>query len=436
MKGSVSKTCSCPPRLDVRGRKISCKKQHGSWSFTLDLGRDPVTNKRRQLRRRGFNSQAEAQAELTRTLASLDAGQLRDDGGLTVATWLKQWMSRKEKSLRPTTLTDYRRHINVHIVPALGGVRLRDLRPSHVRSLLDSCEAGGSEREPLGTTSIRRVHATLRSALNDAVHEGLLPTNPAASVRPPRVVRPKVNPWSPEELGRFLDSMAAHPLAAYFELVAMTGLRRGEAAGLRWSDVDLDAGVITVRQQITHMDGECPTCDTVHKGVHFGPPKTASGEARRIDLGGHVVGVLLAHRLKQESLRTEWGKAYSDHDLVFPREDGTPMNPTRFTAEFQKLREASGARHVRLHDLRHGRASLLMASGTDIAVVSKMLGHSSIAITADTYSHLLEGVGRKAADAADALVPRRQQEDPCDQSVTSPPLPSPHEGETDQQSHR
>ncbi len=135
-----------------------------------------------------------------------------------------------------------------------------------------------------------------------------------------------------------------------------------------------------------------------------------------MDLGEHAVGLLVAHGLTQDARRQAWGPAYSDHDLVFAREDGTPLRPERVTKRFSLLVKHVGLRPVRLHDLRHGRASLLLASGTDIAVVSKMLGHSSIALTADTYSHLLDGVGRKAADAADALIPRR----PRDQSVTSP----------------
>lgn len=418
MRGSVRKSCTCPSQYDAKGRRKTCKKSHGSWSYTIDVGTDPITRKRKQVQKRGFRTEAEAESALQQALNALRTGQHQDDGGRTVAVWLAEWLTHKTQALRPTTLSEYRRHVQKHINPALGNVRLQDLRTGHIRSMLRDLQSGTGDQAALGATTIRRVHATLRSALNDAVRDDLIASNPATNTRPPRQPQPKVNPWSPEELGVFLDALADHPHAAYFEVVAMTGLRRGEAAGLRWSDVDLERGVLTVRQQITHMSGTCPTCGETHKGVGFGPPKTASGEARRVDLGYHVVGVLLAHRLAQDAHKATLSCAYHDHDLVFAQEDGTPINPTYFTSAFQKLRKTAGLRQIKLHDLRHGRASMLMASGTDIAVVSKMLGHSSIAITADTYSHLLDGIGRKAAEAADALIPRRAR-NPRDQSVTT-----------------
>ena len=418
MRGSISKTCPCPAQYDSRGRRKACKKAHGSWSFVIDVGIDQLTKKRKQLRQRGYATQADAESAMDDALSKLRTGLHRDDQGRTVGQWLDEWISQKTDSLRPTTLTEYRRHIDAHIKPRLGERRLRDLRTSDIRALLRGLQEPAGGQRPIGTTTVRRVHATLRSALGDAVREDLISTNPATNARPPRKPRPKVNPWSPEELGTFLDALAGHPYAAYFETVAMTGLRRGEAAGLRWSDVDLDRGVITVRQQITHVDGDCPICGQHHKGITFGPPKTSSGEARRVDLGSHVVGVLLAHRLAQDAQKELLGTAYGDHDLVFAREDGQPVNPTYFTSAFQQLCKKAGVRQVRLHDLRHGRASLLMAAGIEIGVVSKMLGHSSIAITADTYSHMMEGLGRKSADAADALVPRRTT-DRRDQSVTN-----------------
>ena len=146
-------------------------------------------------------------------------------------------------------------------------------------------------------------------------------------------------------------------------------------------------------------------------------PKTAGGEARRVDLGQTAVGALLTHRLVQDAEKAAWGDAYRDHGLVFAQANGDPIQPERITKRFGQLVQTSGLRKVRLHDLRHGRASLLLAAGTDIALVSKMLGHSSITLTADTYSHLLDGVGRQAAEAADALIPRSSR----DQSVTGPP---------------
>jgi integrase len=261
----------------------------------------------------------------------------------------------------------------------------------------------------------------LSSALSDARREGLIRHNPAADASVPKEQRAKVNPWSGEELGRFLDHAGAHRLGAIFELMAMAGLRRGEAVGLRWSDVNVEHGFLVVRQQLVATDipaeenRPCRTCGAIHRGLLFGPPKTANGEARRVDLGQTAMGMLLVHRLTQDGQRSQLGAAYADHDLVFAEDDGNPWHPNYVTKTFTKITRDAGLRRIRLHDLRHGRASLMLAAGIDITVVSKMLGHASIRTTADTYSHLLEGVGKAAAEAADSLIVRQ----PRDQSVTN-----------------
>ena len=209
-------------------------------------------------------------------------------------------------------------------------------------------------------------------------------------------------------------------------MIALAGLRRGEGLGLRWSGVDLERGVLVVRQQVVQLDGEpdprpCPYCGKAHRGLAFSAPKTASGEARRVDLGERGIGSLLAHRLAQDEERAVWGSAYTDHGLVFARETGDPSRPN------QRPRR-SAASSARPASGRSGfttsatAASVMLAAGVPIAVVSKMLGHSPITITSDTYSHLLGGVGRAAADAADALVPARKVAPQLrDQSVTTPP---------------
>jgi integrase len=233
--------------------------------------------------------------------------------------------------------------------------------------------------------------------------------NAAANAIVPRLEKTRWTPGRPTSLERSSITLAPTGSARIFELVAMAGLRRGEALGLRWSDAHLDEGYLVVRQQVIQVDAQSyhgAVCGRRHKGIQFGPPKTASGDARRVDLGQAGVGVLLEQRLRQEAERVQGGSVYADHDLVFARKDGNPIHPERVTKRFIQLVKSSGLRQVRLHDLRHGRASLLLASGTDIAVVSEMLGHSSITLTVDTYAHLLAGVGQKAADAADALIPR------------------------------
>ncbi len=425
-----------------------------TWCYLVDIGRDPETGKRRQERRRSFRLKEDAQNALDERLSEIRRGEVIVDRNLTVGEYLDQWLEAKEAAgLRATTVSAYRSHIELYLRPHLGRVKLRDLRGTHIERMLAEIAKPpakpapgakipkGAKRNPraLSPASIRRVHATLRSALGSAKKKRLVPFNAAEDLELPRAARPRVHPWEAEELGRFLDHAQGDRLAPLFEVAAYTGLRRGELVGLRWDDITIrtiDAqtrGFITVRQQVVEVDGTgvaCQFCGGEHRGYRFGPPKTASGESRRVDLDPNTVGVLLAQQLAQQVEREDWADAYNEHDLVFAREDGSPVPPGDVTAAFYRLTDAAGLRRVRLHDLRHGQASLMLAAGISIAVVSKRLGHSSISITSDTYSHLLEGVGQHAAEAAADLVPRAKKatedasESEGNQSVTTGPNPN------------
>jgi integrase len=300
-------------------------------------------------------------------------------------------------------------HVTDLWAPAIGRLDIGQLRRAHIEAALDGLDCSPA-------TKVRYL-STLNSALHDALREGLITVNPASLARLESGKRPKIHPLEPGELGRLLDHVAADPLGALYETIAATGLRRGEALGLRWDDVDLEHGRIVVRRQLVQLGGHhaCPHCDG-HQGVTFAAPKTASGDARIVALDAGAVGLLMGHRLRQD---TERELGYVDHGLVFAASNGDPLRPDLVTKRFVELCDEAGVRQVRLHDLRHGRASLLLAAGVDIAVVSKILGHGSLSITSDTYAHLLEGVGAAAAEAASALVPRahRGTPEPADELV-------------------
>ena len=403
---SFKKRCGC---RDEHGRELGGQcpklggKGHGAWSFVVDVSAPGEA--RKQIKRGGFATKKEAEGAAEKLRQRAGTGQTIDDRQ-TVGAYLDSWLAGK-RSLRASARRSYAGHIDNHLKPRLGQVPLEKLTPAGISAAYLAIEAAEpvKGRRPVGPATIRRIHATLRAALSDAVKQRRLPYNPALHVELPEARRPKVAPWEPHELGAFLDASAGDRIAPLFELAAISGLRRGELLGLRWQDTDLTRGVITVRQQLVQLG----------HATMFGPPKTASGENRKVDLDGHTIGVLLAHQLTQQLEREMWGPAYVDADLVFAKENGEPLHPEYVTRHFQHPTRKAGLRQIRLHDLRHGSASLQLAAGFPIAVVSKRLGHSSIAITADTYSHLLEGVGHAAAEAAAALVPRRG----CDHSVTT-----------------
>jgi integrase len=442
MKGSVSKRCKCPADYDAKGRRKSCRKPHGSWTFLVDAGLNVETGNRQQIRRSGFRSKEEAEAELAKFLVAVDTGQVAHDRKLTVEAYLLSFLAAKEAAgMRPTALRSYTQHVHSYLIPHLGRIRLGDLRGHHIEKMLQALAeppatpaigakiTKGKRRnpKPRSAATIRRIHATLRSALSSAQSKHLVSFNAAKNLELPKARRPKVKPWEVDELGAFLDYVSGERLGPLFEVSAMTGLRRGEMCGLRWDDVDLINKVITVHQQIVEVDGtgiDCEYCHNEHRQFQWGQPKTESGEDRIVDLDEQTAGVLLAHRFAQDAERAAWGSAYVDHGLIFAREDGNPIPPQSVTERFKKVCRTLGLREIRLHDLRHGQASLLLAADVPLAVVSKRLGHSSISITADTYSHLLKGVGSKAAEAAAGLVPRKGRdqgdlESSRDQSVTT-----------------
>jgi integrase len=407
LSAAVVRRCACRNPDTGKRYGAACPRlknnRHGSWQFVVDV--PGPGGKRRQVRRAGFETAAAARTARNEVLARVRLG-IRVDRSETVGQYLESWLSGR-RALKPTTRRSYAGHIERLLVPQLGHLRLEDLRPEHISdayqriieenaalSDLPARQRGG--RRPMGPLSLRRVHATLHKALADAVKSRRLAHNPAQYVELPTATRRRVQPWTPIELGRFLQHAQGDRLGALFELAANGGLRRGELCGLRWVDVDLDAGLVTVRQQLV-QDGAKIYIDT---------PKTAAGEHRRVDLDDMTVRALYAWRGRQDLERLEAGPGWTDTDLVFTREDGTPLRPEFVTKHFTRLARDLGLPAARLHDLRHAAASLQIAAGVPLAVISKRLGHSSINVTVDIYGHLLEGAGRQAANAAAALIPR------------------------------
>ncbi len=271
-------------------------------------------------------------------------------------------------------------------------------------------EAAG---QPVTAATLARVRATLRAALNAAIRAGLITANAASraeipSARRPRPVvwtaarvaewqrtgiRPPVAVWTPAQTARFLNAIRGHRLYAAYHLIALRGLRRGEAAGLRWCDIDLDGGTAIITCQLQQYDGHLTPC----------PLKTAGSE-RAVALDRTTVAVLRAHKAAQDAERAALGKNYHDSGYVFTCLNGDPMAPDRLSRTFRRLSDEAGLPPVRLHDLRHGAATLALAAKVDLKVVQDMLGHASIVLTADTYTSVLPEVARKAAEDVATLI--------------------------------
>lgn len=312
--------------------------------------------------------------------------ELGPDDTITVGDYLQQWLGGKQ-SLRPSTLASYATHIRCYLRPSLGSIELRALRPAHIeqmhRGLLTANESG----RQLSVASVHRVHATLRSALNTAVRRGLIPRNPADTVELPRTPKARVEIWSAAELRRFLDLIRDDRLHLLYLLLGLSGMRRGEALALRWTDVDLDAGLLRIERSLVPVDGE----------LVVGPPKSSSGR-RVVALDEEIVRRLHWHRCRQ---RLEVLRATGDvrvSELVFTTASGEPLSPTYVSRHFDRLVAKHALPRIRLHDLRHTSASIGLASGESLVEVSRRLGHSTITVTADTYSHVSPVVAKESAE--------------------------------------
>jgi integrase len=346
---------------------------------------------RRQRKKGGFATRKQAQAYLSQTLDSIARQSYVAPDGLTFAEFLTgHWLPGLQ--VRESTLRSYAGHVRNYLIPQLGHVRLQSLTSAHFKQMYASLAKVGV-RKPLAASTITRIHATARGALRVAVADNLIARNPTAGIRLPTAPKPSMQVWSAGQVQTFLAALPGERYAALYHVLAMTGMRRGEVCGLKRVDIDWDEGSLTISRQIL---------DNGYALVE-GPPKTRRG-FRTISLDDATIQVLRAHHATQAAERLLWGPAYGDRDLMFAKEDGSPVHPDYVTKHFGVLIERTGLPRIRLHDLRHTHATLALAAGIAPKIVSERLGHSGIALTLDTYSHVSPAMDKTAADQVAAAV--------------------------------
>lgn len=329
-------------------------------------------------------TRAEVAKRLAKALSQRADGIVFDDQGLTVGEYLDRWLGDVRDTVRKSTHERYEYAIRPHIKPALGRIKLKDLTPAHARWFYRERLDSG-----LAPATVHKLHVVLHKALKAAVADGLIPRNAAAGLKLPRITREEIDPLTEEQAKRLLETVRGDRLEALYVLALNTGMRQGELLALKWDDVDLGRSVLRVRRTLTHAD----------KAYVLGEPKTSKSR-RTIRLTTSAVTALRAHLSRQLEEMERLSSLYQPGGLIFATETGSIVNPSNLrNRSFKPLMKKATLPPIRFHDLRHTCATLLLSKDVNAKIVSEMLGHSSISVTLDIYSHLLPDMQEKAAEA-------------------------------------
>lgn len=374
----------------MSGRGHVVQRSPGSWSIVLYLGRD-ASGKKRQRWVTFHGDKRDAEKKLTSLLHELDAGVNVDPHSTLVSDFLERWLTDYAQTrVTRKTFERYAQIVRQQLVPQLGHHKLSALRPLHIAAAYTHWLTAGRRDKRKGGLSAQSVvhhHRVLSQALKMAVRWQLLVHNPVEGVDPPRVRRREMRALDDDEISSLLTSAAGDRLYVPILLAVSTGLRRGEILGLRWSDVDMRSGALSV----------CRSLEPTQDGADVVQPKTARSR-RAVRIPKAALEALRRQRLEQEKRADELGAGYQDADLVCPAWDGSPWHPDAFSGAFRSL---TGGK-VRFHDLRHTAATMLLREGVHPKIVAERLGHSTTRLTLDTYSHVLPGMQEDAVSKIDA----------------------------------
>ena len=327
-------------------------------------------------------TKTETEQKLRQSMTDADRGLVFEAGALVLSDYLDMWLRNIEDTIRQRTWERYEQIVRVHLKPTLGRLKLKSLTPTHLRGLYrEKLDAGASNR------TVQYIHTTLRRALQDAVTDELILRNVADGIKAPRPKKKEINPLSPEQVRTFLEATRDDPLEALYVLAIHRGLRQGELLGLKWDDVNLEAATLHVRR----------TLSLTRDGHVFEQPK--NGKGRSIELTQSAADALRSHLQRQLKEIEALGDEYQDQGLIFPGERGQPMRPWTLTRKLQRILERVGLPHMRFHDLRHTCATLLLSKGVHPKFVQELLGHATISITLDTYSHVIPAMGDQTRKA-------------------------------------
>lgn len=365
------------------------------WEARFVVDKDPGTGK--DIRKSIYaKTQKEARKKLTEALAALDRGDYKEPCKLTVGQWLDIWAKDYLGGVKPYTVSSYTRLIKNHIKPALGAVRLEILKAHTIQAFYNGLGESRGDNPALSPKTVKNIHGVLHKALQQAVKEDYIRTNPADACTPPRYVRKEINPLDEKDTVRFVDAIKGHFYETLFLVTLFCGLRQGEVLGLTWDRVDFTKGTITINRQLQKVVGGGGACNLA---------PTKNGKGRVITPASTVIQLLKEQRRRQAEWQIKIGPAWgNDWGLVFTDRAGVPIAPFTLYKSFKRIAEEIGRPDARFHDLRHSYAVAAIKSGDDIKTVQGNLGHATASFTLDVYGHVTDQMKRESAERMEKYI--------------------------------
>jgi integrase len=369
------------------------ERSPGHWAIILDV-RDPETGERKRRWHSFVGTKRQAEDERSRLIAEMRGGLYVDPSKITVAQYLEKWLSHMASQLSPRSHERYSEIVRKNLAPALGAVHLTKLRPAQIADAYTKSLSGGRRngKGGLSANTVIYMHRVLKQALGQAAKWQMIVRNPADQVKPPKAERKPLQVLDVDGTADLVETARGTNLFLPILLGVTTGLRRGEVAALRWRHVDLDKACLSVAE----------SAEQTKAGVRYKPPK--SGKGRAVALSATVIEELRQHRARQAEALLKLGVRLSDDSFVLVQADGNPYQPRSLTHAFGLFLAKHALPRVRLHDLRHTHATAMLKAGVHGKIVQERLGHSTIAVTLDIYSHVLQGMQESAVERVDAAL--------------------------------
>ena len=370
-------------------RNRGIKNGKTSWQLTVECDRDPITGKRDRHYKTINGTKKEAESALRKMILQYETGSPVKQSSLKLKDWMQQWLNLYLPNIEGTTRESYTEKINTHIIPELGHIPLKALNTATIQTWINKLH----QEKNLAPKSVRNIYLNLNAALEQAVTLRMIPYNPTAGVVLPKREKYTAEIYDKAEVDKMLNVAKGTDFYIPLLLAVYVGLRRGELVALKWSDIDLDKGIIHVRHNAVMVNGE----------LVIKAPKSAAG-IRDVAIGNKLVTELRKEKLQYNKNKIAHGKDFVDSDLVICKPNGEGFRPDSITQKWDRFVERNNLKRIRFHDLRHTCATLMAQAGVSPKTAQERLGHADVSVTMNIYTHSTERMNRTAATLLDTMI--------------------------------